>query len=348
MNTAFRLLAAALLAAETAVAVPQGTASNPVTAASFARAADYSESSNGVALLVMWEGRILHERYSARSGPGVPRELASGTKSFCGILACLLARDGLLEFDETVSRTITEWRDLPGKRDITVRQLLTLTSGLKTGGERGAVPTFREALLTPLESPPGRTFQYGAVPFQVFGEVAKRKLGGRDPVEYLDERLFRPLGIRPARWTRGGDGNPHLSSGAAFTARDWARFGEFVRLGGAWEGREFLSKDRLAACFEGTAVNPAYGLTFWLNRETSRELRDRIPQLENGSEYLYDLDFVPKDLVFAAGAGKQRLYVIPSLELVIVRQGDRIRESLSGAYRPDFSDREFFRLLFGT
>lgn len=348
MENWYRLLAAALLAAQTAAAVPQGTASNPITADSFARAAAYSESSNGVALLVMWEGRILHERYSARSGPGVPRELASGTKSFCGILACLLARDGLLEFDEAVSRTITEWRETPGKRDITVRQLLTLTSGLKTGGERGAVPTFREALVTPLESPPGRTFQYGAVPFQVFGEIARRKLGGRDPVEYLDERLFRPLDIRLGRWTRGEDGNPHLSSGAAFTARDWARFGEFVRRGGAWDGRTIVQKEILASCFEGTAANPAYGLTFWLNRETSPELRALIPQLENGSEYLYDLDYVPKDLVFAAGAGKQRLYILPGPGLVIVRQGDRIRESLTGTYRPDFSDREFFRLLFGS
>jgi len=341
-----RYLAAALLAAQTTAAIPQGTASNPITAESFARAAAYSESSNGVALLVTAEGRILHERYPARGGPGIPRELASGTKSFCGILACLLAEDGLLELDEPVSRTITEWRDIPGKRDITVRQLLTLTSGLKTGGERGAVPTFREALAAPLESQPGLVFRYGAVPFQVFGEVAKRKLGGRDPVEYLDERLFRLLDIRPGRWTRGTDGNPHLPSGAAFASRDWARFGEFIRRGGSWDGRMIVPKDILASCFVGTAANPAYGLTFWLNRETSQELRDLIPQLENGSEYLYDLDFVPKDLVFAAGAGKQRLYIIPSLGLVIVRQGDRIRESLTGAYRSDFSDREFFRLLF--
>lgn len=340
-------LPAALFAACAVTASSQSAASNSITADSFARAASYSESSNGVALLMMSEGRILYERYAARSGPGIPRELASGTKSFNGILACLLARDGLLELDEPASRTISEWQDIPGKRDITIRQLLTLTSGLRTGGERGAVPGFKESLAVPLESPPGRVFRYGAVPFQVFGELAKRKLEGRDPVDYLEERLFRPLGIRPGRWTRGADGNPHLPSGAAFTARDWARFGEFVRLGGVWDGRELLPWDQLASCFEGTSANPAYGLTFWLNRETSPELRDLIPQLENGSEYLYDLDYVPKDLVFAAGAGKQRLYILPGLQLVIVRQGDRIRESLTGAYRSDFSDREFFRLLFG-
>jgi CubicO group peptidase (beta-lactamase class C family) len=338
---------AALLAACIAVASAQGMSKHPVTAESFARAAAYSESSNGVALLVVSEGRILHERYAARNGPGVPRELASGTKSFCGILACLLARDGLLDLSEPVSRTIPEWRDIPGKKDITIRQLLTLTSGLRTGGERGAVPGYMESLDAPLDSPPGRLFRYGAVPFQVFGELVKRKLGGRDPVDYLNERLFLPLGIRPGRWTRGSDGNSHLPSGAAFTARDWARFGEFIRLGGVWDGRELVSKELMDSCFEGTPANPAYGLTFWLNRETSPELRELIPQLENGSEYLYDLDYVPKDLVFAAGAGKQRLYILPSLGLVIVRQGERIRESLTGAYRPDFSDQEFFRLLFG-
>lgn len=312
----------------------------------FDKAAAFSESSNGVSLLVMQYGKVLYERYAPRNGPRIPRELASGTKSFTGVMACLLARDGLLDLDERVSITITEWRGVPGKMDITVRQLLSLTSGLKTGGERGNVPTFRAAIESPLVTPPGTVFSYGAVPFQVFGELVKRKLGGKDPVKYLEERLFGPLGIKPARWTRGEDGNPHLSSGAAFTARDLAAFGEFVRLGGAWRGSPLVDGALLAECLAGSAANPAYGLTFWLNRETSAELRAKIPQLENGSEYLYDLDYVPKDLVFAAGSGMQRLYIMPSLGLVIVRQGDRIKESLAGAYRSGFSDREFFRLLF--
>ena len=341
------VLALAAAPASAAPAASAATAAGSVTQDSFDRAAAYSESSNGISLLVMLDGRVAFERYSARTGPGFPMELASATKSFCGILACIAVAEGLCTLDEKISGTITEWRSDPRKREITLRQLLTLSSGLKTGNERGNVPTFAQAIAAPMVYAPGERFSYGAVPFQVFGEFLKRKLGGRDPVAYLDEKVFQPIGLRYSRWTRGTDGNPHLSSGAALTARNWAKFGELVRLGGTWQGRVLITERLLSACFEGTAANPAYGLTWWLNRDTSEELRKSIPQLENGTDFMYDESYIPHDLVFAAGSGKQRLYLIPSLGMVIVRQGDRIRESLAGSYASGFSDKEFFRILFG-
>jgi len=209
------------------------------------------------------------------------------------------------------------------------------------------VPGFAQALAASAYAEPGTDFRYGALPFQVFGELLKRKLGGKDPIDYLSERLLKPMGLSYYRWTHGSDGNPHLSSGAALTARNWAKLGELVANEGMWNGTQLLRPELLAECFKGSKENPSYGLTWWLNRETSQALQKSIPQLENGTDYMYDSPFIPKDLVYAAGSGKQRLYSIPSLHMVIVRQGDKIRESLDGSYRSDFSDKEFFRILFG-
>ena len=120
------------------------------------------------------------------------------------------------------------------------------------------------------------------------------------------------------------------------TAKDWAKFGELVRMGGKWDGKEVVDAKLLAECFQGTPLNPAYGLTWWLKKKVTVEHRKKIPILSREWGDVANADWLPADLVAACGAGKQRLYVIPSLKLVIVRQG-----SLSQG----FSDIEFLSLL---
>lgn len=92
----------------------------------------------------------------------------------------------------------------------------------------------------------------------------------------------------------------------------------------------------LATCFLGTEQNPAYGLTWWLKHPVSAEVRRKVPILSREWGDLANSDALPNDLVAACGAGKQRLYVIPSRKLVVVRQGSLSQE---------FSDVEFLSLL---
>ncbi|MEY3841247.1 MAG: hypothetical protein RLZZ542_357, partial [Pseudomonadota bacterium] len=89
----------------------------------FAAAAAYSAERRGVSCLVMQGGRILFEDYP-RSSAGATHELASGTKSFCGVLAAAMVQDGLLSLDEACADTLTEWRDDPVRRAATIRSLL--------------------------------------------------------------------------------------------------------------------------------------------------------------------------------------------------------------------------------
>jgi len=130
-------------------------------------AASYSSAKAGISLVVMHDGEIIFEDYGNGGFPEWSHELASGTKSFSSVLAAAAAQDGLLTFDENVSETIKEWKGDARKSKITIRQLLNLTSGLETGGERGNVPTYEEALKAPAMHDPGTRFTYGALPFQV-------------------------------------------------------------------------------------------------------------------------------------------------------------------------------------
>lgn len=282
----------------------------------FQPAAEYLRSCNGHALLVYRDGQLVFEDYFNGHTRDQPHRLASGTKSFTGVLALMAVEDGLLKLDEHVADTLTEWQAGARKSQITIRQLLTLTSGI-AGGETGEVPSYREAVrLAEAKFPPGEKFQYGPVPFQCFGELLRRKLEPRKETleAYLHRRLLDPIGIKPSSWRKDADGNPHLPSGALLTAREWAKFGQLVLDKGACDGKQLVSEKLLAECFQGTKAHPAYGLTFWLNAADER----------------------PRDLVMAAGAGKQKLYLIPSQRLHIVQFAEATRR---------FQERELLRLV---
>ncbi|MCU0724089.1 MAG: serine hydrolase [Planctomycetes bacterium] len=310
-------------------------------------AAEYSAAHRGVSVLVMLDGKVFFEDYANGGAPDRAWELASGTKSFNGVLAAAAIQDGWLSLDEKVCDTIAEWKDDPRKSRITLRHLLSLTAGLETGKEGGDVPTYAEAVAKPAVTEPGEAFKYGAVPFQVFGELVRRKLAdkGESPVDYLKRRVFAPIGLEFASWRKGSDGNPHMPSGAQLTARDWAKFGEFVRLGGTWEGKEVVRKELLDPCFVGSKVNPVYGLTWWLNQPPPGRL---LPEGLTAAAGFQRRPGIPRDLAWAGGAGNQRCYVSPSLKLVVVRQAFGVVAALAGA-RGEWADVQFLsRLLFGT
>lgn len=302
------------------------------TDARFAAAAATSRDAGGIAMLVMIDGEIVFEEYSNGGSRTRATELASGTKSFSGVLALCAVEDGLLELDEKASETLHEWREDPARRDITIRQLLTLTSGIR-GGEGllrgGRMPTYAEAVSLRSSAAAGETFSYGPNPFQIFGEILRRKLESKDETvaSYLKQRILAPLGIEPARWRTPVPGQPNLPSGGALTARDWAKFGEAVRR----DGKGILPPGKIAECFRGTEANPAYGLTWWLPGQgaygvmVKRDLRSSS---------------VPKDIWMAVGAGGQQLVIMPSLELVAVR--------LAPVRSGGFDDRTWLQELIGA
>jgi len=282
-----------------------------LTITTFARdyvpAAKYLESVNGHAMLVYEDGKLVFERYMNGHTAEKPHLLASGTKSFSGFVAVAAQEDGLLRLDEKLSETITEWKEDVQKKDITIRQLLSLSSGI-AGGENGMVPSYQEALAqAKVTAPPGKHFQYGPIPYQIFGEVMRRKLvasgKAKDMLDYLQQRLLTPLGMKYEMWREDAAKLPHIPSGALFTAREWAKYGLFVLNQGAWDGKQVVKPESLAECFKPASANPHYGMTFWKALPT-----DPVP-----------------DLVMAAGKGKQKLFIIPSLKLVIVQFADAER-----------------------
>lgn len=310
------------------------TSSRPDCATAIA----FSEANKGVSLLVLENGRVL----CASSGTSDAHELWSGTKSLVGLMAAAAVQDGLLTLDERAAETIEEWRDDPRKGAITLHQLLSMTSGHPSAV--GRPESYAASLQVALNAAPGSRFQYGPTPLQIFGEIMRRKLEAAeqdsDPRRYLEQRILTPIGVTIARWRDGPDGEPLMPQGAAMSAEQWAKVGEFVRAGGKQDDRPLVDPDAFAALFRGSRVNPAYGLTWWLPNATPA--RDPVTSSTDITDPEANL---PKDMVVAAGAGDQRLYIIPSRGLTIVRQARLDLNALLAGEKSKWSDQHFLSLI---
>jgi CubicO group peptidase (beta-lactamase class C family) len=295
-------------------------------------AAAYSRSCEGQVLLVLKDGKEIFQDCAVGWKPDRPHPLASGTKSFTGVAAMIAVQQGLISLDEKVGDTLTEWKQDPRKSRITVRELLSLCSGLEpdsredrdriraiagpgNAAERlramtsGRDDFFGQGVAAPAEHEPGVTFAYGSNHYFAFGAFFERRLKQRgvkpDTLwEWYERNLFEPIGMKVANIGRDRMKQPQIAGGASLSAREWARFGEFVRFGGAitapdGSSKQVLRTELLDQCFRPSAANPRYGLTWWLGPVGT----------QGGS---------PATVV-AAGLGNQRLYVVPSAGLVVVR-----------------------------
>jgi CubicO group peptidase (beta-lactamase class C family) len=305
-------------------------------------AAKYSSRHHGTSFLAIQNGKTLLEEYPAGGNANTSRRIYSGTKAFWNLAALAAAQDGLLNLDERVADTIPAWRNDPRKSRVTIRQLLDFSCGLAPAfflqeyevGDRDAV-----AVKLPIVAEPGTGFIYGPGALQVFHHVLKNKLHGKAPKTFLERRVLRRLGLGPQRYLEDRAGNPLLATGWHLSARQWAKLGQLVIA----RGKPVISSSSIAECWRGSPANSVFALGWWNNRAapTGDEIdfesmlnRQWLRQNWNGASLCRD---APNDLVACIGSGYQRLYVIPSMQLVVVRHG-------SGG---SFFDAKFLRLLLG-
>ena len=317
-----------------------------ISPADCARAAKYSESKRGVSMLVMQNGRTIFEHYANGGSARGRWPIFSGTKSFWGIAALAAARDGLFKLDDPVSDTITEWKSDPRKSQITIRQLLNQTDGIE-GASRLQRASIRDRNVMAIRlqdvAEPGAAFIYGPSHLQIFSELLRRKLRGRDVISYFEGRVSNRLGLGRLNYKKDARGNPLPATGFELTAREWARLGELVLGQGSYHGRQIVPPAILREAFAGSQANPSYGLTFWLNeqasngREADMERMLDLPWQNAQWSNVCICKDAPADMVVALGSGYQRLFIIPSLQAIIVRQGSNAK----------FSDAHFLRLILG-
>lgn len=291
----------------------------------------YSEDTSGEALLVWADGNLILEDYQNNTSPEKRHSLAEISTLFSGLEVLAAKEDGLLNLDEPVSATITEWQGDPEKSDITISQLLHLTSGIEPGNYK-FIPPMEEVLKRSLIHPPGQEFRYGPIPFQLFGLIIHHKVG----LDYLKKSILNPIGIEGGYWQTDqevftSDTNSftmlRFFDGSSLTAEELGRIGRLLLNKGKWKGKIII--EDISPLTKPTPASPGYGLGVWLNKNINAKsdssfisnLPENIRLLRGTNKEKVIYDEAPSDLYMAAGRLNQRLYVIPSKKMVIVRLG---------------------------
>ncbi|MDO3412615.1 serine hydrolase [Saccharibacillus sp. CPCC 101409] len=266
--------------------------------------------------LLLRGGRLIFERYYGGAAPETLHDLRSATKSFtAALLGIAHERAGRPDLDASIFAHLQAvWpKDAhPLAREITLRQLLTMTSGSywKTGrslGESLLRPFHRSrswvsfALCLPVVPEDRGTFTYRSTDSHLLSAVLTQWTG-EDAFSFAQRELFAPLGIRSAAWSPAREGVSAGHIGLALTSRDLARFGQCCLEGGTFEGRRVLPADwtrqMLSPQTAGYEGFGDYGFQWWAG-----ELA--------GAPY-----------ACAHGHGGQQIYVLPTLDAVAVFTSD--------------------------
>jgi CubicO group peptidase (beta-lactamase class C family) len=199
----------------------------------------------GAAVLVV-KGKLVWERYWDGFGPGSRFDTYSVGKAYAAAAIGLLIDDGKLKLDDPASRILTEWAG-DDRRKITIRHLLTMTSGLKRDYKEflAAADPVRATLSWPLEHEPGTIWSYEQATAQAICPIIQR-VTGMQPIVFLRERILGPIGAVDTDWLRSRQGDCLTWRSVIVSARELALLGQFFLNGGRWQGRQLLSERFIA------------------------------------------------------------------------------------------------------
>ena len=281
------------------------------------------DGQNTRALVVVYRGKIIGERYAGGFGKDTPQISWSQGKSITAALIGVLSEQEEISLDDPAP--IAEWQGPEDpRRQIKIRDLLNMSSGLEFtnfGRERpdawtasnehlriyfDGINVFEHAVNQPLELPPGSQFRYRNSDPLTLGRIIRQTVEarGENYLQFPQSVLFDRIGARNFVLETDAWGNFIMTGYDYGSAWDWARFGLLHLWDGVFEGERVLADGWVDFISSPAPGDPTlgYGGLFWLNR---------------GGR----MDQVPLDAFWPAGAMGQMTVVIPSADIVVVRLG---------------------------
>ncbi len=305
-------------------------ANDTIDPAAIAKVEQYATVSNSVALLIYHRGALRYEKY----WPGYDRDFRtdpfSAHKTVMGLLMGAAIADGVIKsIDEPAANYLPEWRN-DARRDITIKDLLQMSSGLEIvqfGTWKSLKLTLgsditETALSIPAERPHGSEFQYLNVNSQILGTILQRASGKRYS-QYLSERLWSRIGAPSAyTWLDRENGMPRVFCCLYTTARAWMQVGLLIKNRGRFADDQVVPEQWIVDMTTPAATNPNYGYQIWLGSPPGKDRRynDKTVRAYHSEPYVAD------DVIYIDGFGGQRVYIVPSHDLVIVRTGRAVAD----------------------
>lgn len=270
----------------------------------------FLEEKNTKGFIILKDGKIVLEKYFGTFTQDSAWYWASAGKSMVATLIGIAQRSSLLDINEKASTYLGEgWTSLTKEQEdkITIRHQMTMTTGLKEPDITGIDNCIEPSCLVYGSEPDTRWYYYNS-PYRLLQHVLDSATG--KPInQYFAERVTRKTGIT------GAFANYILFS----KPRSMARFGLLILNKGKWVNDPVLNDAMYFEQMTSTSqlLNPAYGYLWWLNGKD----KFKIP----ASDEIYEGSLIPNapsDMIAALGANDQKIYVVPSQNLVVVRVGN--------------------------
>ena len=269
-------------------------------------AADYAEARNSTALIVSRHGHIVYEKFWQNTG----FDTLGSTDSFNRTIAAFMIGVALDDhkigsIDEPAANYLPQWRD-DARRAITIRHLLQMSSGLEAASpshlpwsqsvrQRLGTDIVREYLQRPLASPPGTQWREQSADPQWLAVIVERATGERY-AKYVSRMLWKRFqGGAAWIWLDRPGGMAHAECCLIARQSDWMRVAQLLLTDGQYQGEQILPAGWAQAMLQPAPLNHEFGFQVWRG--------------------------VPRDGFYLAGAGKNRLWLVPSLELAVLRLG---------------------------
>jgi CubicO group peptidase (beta-lactamase class C family) len=278
---------------------------------------DYAATRNTFGLIVLHHGKIVKEQYWNSWTKETKYYIASAGKSVTALVAGIAQQEGTININNKVSQYLgTGWTSLPLAKEnlITVKHQLTMTTGLDDGVVDQDC-TSPSCLIYKADA--GTRWAYHNAPYHLVHDLLA-VASGKTWNTYCKEKLFDKIGLPNAFW---------LNHIMWCTTREAARFGSLTLRKGEWNGIQLLTDQNYYTAMVNSSqnYNLSYGYLWWLNGKAS----SMVPQ----SQVVFPIALVPNapaDMFMALGKDDKKIYVVPSLDVVVVRLGDDAGGSAAG------------------
>ncbi|MEM1003125.1 MAG: serine hydrolase domain-containing protein, partial [Bacteroidota bacterium] len=292
---------------------------------------NFLENSDTGTFMILYKGRIVTENYFNGSDANSNLPWFSAGKTLSAFMVGIAQEEGFLELTDSSSDYLGEgWTSLSAEQEsqINVFHHLTMTSGL----DYNVNGFCTDAECLNYLNPAGSFWYYHNAPYTLTQSIVSGAIEGSFDL-YFKNKLRDPIGMQGA-WVSSGFNRFYFSN-----ARSMARFGLLCLNEGIWEDTAIMNDSSFFQEMVNTSqnLNEAYGYLWWLNGKNSFRVPDSIQQFSGKL-----VPNAPDDLIAGLGANDQKLYVVPSRDLVIVRQGGDAGSALLG---PSSYDNELWSYI---
>ena len=274
---------------------------------------NFLEAKNSKAFIILQNGRVVVEKYFGSFQQDSIWYWASAGKTMTGFLVGVAQKNGLLNIENKSSHYLgTGWTSLPLAKEnlITVKHQLMMTTGLDDGtGDTDC--TLPPCLQYKVDA--GIRWAYHNAPYTLLDKVIENA-SGMSYNAFFQQFVRNKIGMN-GFWIKTPNANNVLYS----TPRSMARFGLLMLNKGTWDGQKVLDDTTYFNNQTNTSqnLNLGYGYLTWLNGKASYKLPT--------TQFLFNGTIVPNapaDMYAALGKNDQKIYIVPSKKLVIIRMGN--------------------------